>query len=158
MQLHITRNKHSEPTVFETTFILKDDQVNPRTVPPHLVGESLELLAQQWWATRNKPLDEDMNAVLCERVEAWPEVTMAQLEAGLTITSEDSVLIAAVEERVKRACCVIADNHLYNVHFGDQESFILPVLPPDTVDQPQPSGYPVARPTQRTLEKARSKG
>jgi len=129
MQLHITRNKREDPVVFESTFRLKDDGNDPRIVPPHLSDLRLELLAQRWLATRDTPPDKDMNAVLCQDVDGWSNATMAALASGLTLASEDSVLIAAVEERVKRACGVIADNYLYKTHYAEQESLVFPLLP-----------------------------
>lgn len=121
MYLYITRhNVENDPAgTVETTFRLKDG-LNKVVLPDHLANCSVETVARRWWAIHGDGRY-DPNAELT----SLEKVTFSQLTTGYTLQTADSILTAAVEERIKRAAWMIVENAICDRYlFKTQEQNI----------------------------------
>jgi hypothetical protein len=77
----------------------------PRYIPDAVADASVESLAQRWFVLNVGAGESDDNGVLCvdERV-ILEKTKLRDLESRTTLSSRDPVALAALVQRIKRAC------------------------------------------------------
>lgn len=124
----------------------------PRYIPEAVATQSIESLAQRWFVLNVGGEESDDNAVLCgDERETLAQRSLASLESRSTLSSRDPVALAAVIQRIKRACSFATQAAYYEAMFQFQHEEVedaaraaprpigarpdaLPLVPPNVAD------------------------
>ena len=118
MRLQISRSEHyAEPdTLHRTTLRLRSGGEPPHYIKPWLTQQSLNELAHRWFLIHASRSTVDSNAALIANDPVWTNLAVEALEKGVVYTSVDPVMVAAFEERIRRACDMLVLDHLYETY------------------------------------------
>ncbi|MGA8807401.1 MAG: hypothetical protein WB973_05945 [Thermoanaerobaculia bacterium] len=144
--MHLCITRHTEPNdptgTTETTFRLKDGMREIR-FPAYLGDAKLETLAERWFAIHGDGVKSDTNAAITR----LGDITLNELLAGYKFSSPNPILIAATEERIKRAAWMLVEDAVYNRYvFKTQEQNIKISIDPSAAG---PSGRPCPKRVRR---------
>lgn len=115
----------------------------PEYIPEGISSQTIEYLAQAWHALQANDAQRDDNATLCAGHEALKKTRLLDLENRITFSSRNPIELAAVVQRIKRACAFAARATYYEAMFSFQHEEVLEAL---TAVDPQPTGRPKVLP------------
>jgi hypothetical protein len=135
--------KEMSATHYQATYFLRDHtdpQFNPNVLDERLAQKRLSDLARTWFLLNRTGNERDANE---ELLSGHPDAdaTVAELlplpkPGFFRSTSDDPILLAAVDERVRRACAVLFENEVCDAYLRANADVFFPLSDP----RAKPSG------------------
>lgn len=134
--------------LFQATYYLHEPRVSPLQplqLDQRLAGQKLSELAARWYLLNQTSTTSDANAALLAGLpEADTELSILIPQRDRQVfefASEDPLLIAALDERVRRACAMILEDAVYEDYLSRTQEQILEF----GADNARPSLSPLPR-------------
>lgn len=155
IRLTIQHNTTQEgSTVFLTATYFLRDHHNPRfhldILEHRLWNQKVSELARLWFLMHRQGNESDANAEILEKYEGV-DCTVRELLPGdpgaLRFKHENPVVIAALDERVRRATAMIIEDAVYEDYLSETKDLYLPINDPGVA--PSGKALPEIKPEAR---------